>query len=147
MTEAPAIELNCPFQVGMIYPTRELRKVADRIIRERRANPAFSAKFRTQLRADIPWAKSWNEEFFPLKLFADHTRLADDDTFEWTPDGAADFTVRTSSEIIRVQYTMAYPICTAAGSKLAGQIHHLEMRLLGCPWPATKQRSFFALCA
>ena len=86
------------------------------------ARQALSAKFRTQLRADIPWAKSCNEEFFPLKLFADHMRLADYDTFQWTPDGAAD--VRD----IRLQCTMAFPIWPAAGGKPAGQIHHLEMR-------------------
>jgi hypothetical protein len=127
MTEAPAIELTCPFQADRIYPIRKLREVAETIIHERRANQPLSAKFRTQLRSDIPWAKSWNEEFFPLKLFADHMALADDDTFQWTPDGAADFAVRTSSEIIRLQCTMAYPIWTAAGRKPAGQIHHLEM--------------------
>lgn len=128
MTDASAIELDCPFQAETIYTTRELREVADRIIRERKADQALSAKFRTQLRADIPWAKSWNEEFFPVKLFADHMRLADDDTFAWTPDGAADFTIWTASEVIRLQCTMAYPIWTAAAGKPAGQIHHLEMR-------------------
>jgi hypothetical protein len=94
-----------------------LREVVDKIIRERRADQALSAKFRTQLRADIPWVKSWNEEFFALKLFADHMRLADDATFEWTPDGAADVTVKTSSGIIRLHCTMAYPIWPAAGGQ------------------------------
>jgi hypothetical protein len=128
MTEAPAIKLNCAFRADTNYSIRELREAFDTITRERRANQALSAKFRTQLRADIPWAKSWDEEFFPLKLFADHMQLADEDTFQWTPDGAADFTVRTSSETIRLQCTMAYPIWPAAGDKPAGQIHHLEMR-------------------
>ena len=54
-------------------------------------------------------------------------KLADDDTFQWTPDGAADFTLRTPIEVIRLQCTMAYPIWPAAGGKPAGQIHHLEM--------------------
>jgi hypothetical protein len=128
MTEAPAIELHWPFEAATTYPIRGLREVAHRIIRQRRADQALSAKFRTQRRADIPWAKSWNEEFLPLKLFADHMRLADDDTFEWTPEAAADFTVQTSSETIRLQCTMAYPSWTAADDKPAGQIHHLEMR-------------------
>lgn len=128
MAKGPTIEFTCPFQADTIYPIRDLREVADRIIRERRADQALSAKFRTQLRTDIPWAKSWNEEFFPLKLFADHMGLADSDTFQWTPEGAADFTVRTSFETIRLQCTMAYPIWPAADGKPAGQIHHLEMR-------------------
>jgi len=127
MNDAPGIELNCPFQPDIIYPIADLRKAAGRILRGRQADQALSAKFRTQLRSDIPWAKSWNEEFFPLKLFADHMTLADDDTFQWTPDGAGDFTVRTSFEAIPLQCTMAYPIWTAAGGKPAGQIHHLEM--------------------
>jgi hypothetical protein len=128
MNEAPAIELSAPFQADTIYSIRDLRKAAGRILHERQVDQALSAKFRAQLRADIPWAKSWNEEFFPLKLFADHAALADDDTFQWTPAGAADFTVRTSSEVIPLQCTMAYPIWTAASGKPAGQIHHLEMR-------------------
>ena len=118
----------CPFQSEAIYRIGELRNAADRILRERQADQALSAKFRTQLRADIPWAKSWNEELFPLRLFADHIGLADEDTFQWTPDGAADFTVQTPTEIIRLQCTMAYPIWPAAGAKPAGQIHHFEMR-------------------
>jgi hypothetical protein len=128
MNDAPAIELNWPFQADTIYPIGELRKAAGRILRDRQADQALSARFRTQLRSDIPWAKSWNEEFFPLRLFAEHMALADDETFQWTPDGAADFTVRTASEAIPLQCTMAYPIWTAAAGKPAGQIHHLEMR-------------------
>jgi hypothetical protein len=119
---------DCPFQAGAIYQIGELRNAAGRIVRERQADQALSAKFRTQLRADIPWAKSWNEELFPLKLFADHIALADEATFRWTPDGAADFTVQSPTEIIRIQCTMAYPIWPAAGTTPAGQIHHLEMR-------------------
>jgi hypothetical protein len=90
--------------------------------------PVF-ARYRTS--PNIPWAKSWNEEFFPLKLFVDHMRLSDYDTFQWTPDGAADFTVRTSSDTIRLQYTIAYPIWPAVGST-ACQIHHLEMPSRAC---------------
>ena len=128
MNDASAIELNCPFQPEMTYSIGKLRDTARTILRERQADPALSAKFRTQLRTDIPWAKSWNEEFFPLKLFADHMALADEDTFQWTPEGAADFTVRTLTGIIPLQCTMAYPIWTAAGGNPAGQVHYLEMR-------------------
>lgn len=120
--------ISYPFQPKTTYSIGKLRGAVHAIVGERKADQALSAKFRTQLRADIPWAKSWNEEFFPVKLFADHMELADDDTFQWTPDGAADFTVRTPTEIIPLQCTMAYPIWPAAGGKPAGQIHHLEMR-------------------
>ena len=128
MNDALAAELSLPFQAGTAYSIGELRTIADRILGERQADQALSAKFRTQLRPDIPWAKSWNEEFVPLRLFADHMKLADGDTFQWTPEGAADFTVRTRAETMRLQCTMAYPIWPAAGGKSAGQIHHLEMR-------------------
>jgi hypothetical protein len=121
-------DLECPFRPGISYPVGALRKTAARILTERQNDSALSAKFRTQLRADIPWAKFWNEEFFPLKLFSDHMTLPDGDTFKWTPEGAADFTIQTTREIIALQCTMAYPVWTAAGGKPAGQVHHLEMR-------------------
>jgi hypothetical protein len=128
MNEIAMIDLRCPFQPDTTHSIGELREAVHTITVDRRADQALSAKFRTQRRADIPWAKSWNEEFFPLKLFADHMALADDDTFQWTPDGAADFTVRTSYAAMPLQCTIAYPIWAAAGAKPAGQIHHLEMR-------------------
>src|SRR5882762_1565857 len=127
-TPSPIPELSYPFRQGIWYVIGELREAAHRILGERQSNPALSAKLRIQPRSDIPWAKSWNEEFFPLKLFADHMALADEDIFQWTPDGAADFTVETSREVIALQCTMAYPVWTAAAGKPAGQVHHLEMR-------------------
>jgi len=117
-----------PFRPRQWYVIADLRATAHRIIKERQGNPALSAKFRTQFRSDIPWAKCWNEEFFPLKLFADHMALADRDTFRWTPDGAADFAIQTPREVISLQCTMAYPIWGAAGAMPAGQVNHLEMR-------------------
>jgi hypothetical protein len=81
MTHAPAIELNCPYQADTPYSVGDLRQTADRIQRQRQADQGLSAKLRTQLRPDIPWAKSWNEEFFPLRLFADHMNLTDDARF------------------------------------------------------------------
>jgi hypothetical protein len=87
---------------------------------------AFSARLRTQLRLDIPWAKTWNEEFTALVIFAGHMRMADQDRLVWMPDGAADFTVTTRHEAVALQCTMAYPNWTAAGGMLAGQVRHLE---------------------
>ena len=121
-------DLKCSFRSGLSYSIGALRKTAAEILAVRQSDTALSAKLRTQLRSDIPWAKSLNEEFFPLKLFADHMPLADDDTFTWTPEGAADFTIRTNHETIALQCTMAYPIWTAAEGKPAGQVRHLEMR-------------------
>jgi hypothetical protein len=117
-----------PFRPSMWYAIGCLRETAQRILSERQGDPALSAKLRTQLRSEIPWAKSWNEEFFPLRLFADRMGLTGEDTFQWTPDGASDFSVRTSGEIIALQCTMAYPAWSAAAGRPAGQVHHLEMR-------------------
>ncbi|WP_128970422.1 hypothetical protein [Bradyrhizobium tropiciagri] len=120
--------LPAPFLPAQPYTIAELRRTAAATLQQRQRDPALSAKLRTQLRSDIPWAKSWNEEFFPLTMFADHAGLADEDMFRWTPDAAADFTVTSSGEIIALQCTMAYPVWTAAGDMPPGQVHHLEMR-------------------
>jgi hypothetical protein len=120
-------ELGEQFRSGAWYPISALRAMAPRIVAARQKDPEFSAKLRTHHR-DIPWAKSWNEELCPLALFADHAALAETDTFRWTPDGAADFSIRTSGKVLSLQCTMAFPVWSAAGRKPAGQVHHLEMR-------------------
>ncbi len=120
--------LELPFREGQWHTVGDLRAAVEKIIADRKRHADFSAKLRTQFRFDVPWAKSWNEEFFPLKLFADHKKLSDDDSFRWTPSGAADFAVRTSNNTLDIQRTMAYPEWPAAAGKHAGQLHHLEMR-------------------
>jgi hypothetical protein len=126
--QRPSGTFPVPFLPGQPYTIGELRRAANRILKDRQCDPALSAKFRTQLRSDISWAKSWNEEFFPLALFADRIGLADEDTFRWTPDAAADFTITSSRETIALQCTMAHPVWTAARGMPPGQVHHLEMR-------------------
>lgn len=64
MNDASAIELNCPFQPEMTYSIGKLRDTARTIFRERQADPALSAKFRTQLRTDIPWRNRGTRSFF-----------------------------------------------------------------------------------
>jgi hypothetical protein len=115
----PIGALPAPFLPGQPYTVGELRRTAAATLQQRQRDPALSAKLRTQLRSDIPWAKSWNEEFFPLALFADHTVLADGDTFRWMPDAAADFTITSAEQTIALQCTMAYPVWTAAGGHAA----------------------------
>jgi hypothetical protein len=115
------------FSPSVSYSIGALRRAAAAIQAERKADPSFSAKLRTQQRSDISWAKSWNEEFFPLKYFADHKNLPDESTFIWTPEGQADFTVHGGSEAIALQCTMAYPAWSAS-DKAPGHVHHLEMR-------------------
>jgi len=55
-------------------------------------------------------------------------KLADADSFMWTPDGPADFTIGLSSGPLNIQCTMAYPEWPAAAGKPPGQIHYLEMK-------------------
>src|SRR5580693_4770106 len=114
------------FSPSVSYSIGALREAAVAVQAERRSDPAFSAKLRTQRRSDIAWAKSWNEELFPLKYFADHKQIPDDAAFIWTPEGQADFTLRGCSETISLQCTMAHPAWSAA-HKAPGHVHHLEM--------------------
>ena len=116
------------FQQGKPYSIGQLRIVAAEIIRARQLDQSLSAMMRTPNRTGLPWAKSWNEELFPLKLFADHTKLPDHATFEWTPDGAADFEVRVRGDVIRLQNTMAYPEWSVAAGQRGGYIRHREMK-------------------
>jgi hypothetical protein len=74
------------------------------------------------------WAKDWNEEIYPLKVFADHKALSDDAEFYWTPEGAADFTIRAGDgEIIKIQSTMAYTELPDSIAKQGGHLNKLEM--------------------
>jgi hypothetical protein len=116
-----------PFQEQQWHTIGQLRAVADSILCERKADPSFSAKLRTQYRDDLPWAKSWNEELFPLKVLADHKGMSDDATFCWTPSGAADFEVRTTSKAIKIQSTMAYAEREGTIGKQGAHVHKLEM--------------------
>jgi len=73
------------------------------------------------------WAKEWNEELYPLKVFADHKALSDDGEFCWTPDAAADFTIRSRRKTIKIQSTMAYVEWEDSVAKQGGHLHKLEM--------------------
>jgi hypothetical protein len=113
-----------PFQAGKWYRLGELRRVAAEMIGARQADPALSAIMRVQ---SAKWAKDWNEELYPLKVFADHKALSDNDEFCWTPDAAADFIVRASTGTIKIQSTMAYAEWEDTIAKQGGHLHKLEM--------------------
>jgi hypothetical protein len=113
---------------GEWYTIGHLREVASGIIGDRQKDPALSAKLRTQLRSEVPWAKSWNEELFPLKLLADHKKFLDADMFRWTPEGVADFEIRAAGAVIKIQSTMAYPEWSVTVSQRGGHVHHREMK-------------------
>jgi hypothetical protein len=113
-----------PFQAGKWYRLDELRRVAAQMIGARQADPALSAMMRVQ---SEKWAKDWNEELCPLKVFADHKALSDDDEFCWTPVAAADFIVRATKSTIKIQSTMAYAEWNNSIAKQGGHLHKLEM--------------------
>ncbi len=96
-----------PFQAGGWYKLGELRRFAAEMIGARLADPALSAMMRVQ---SEKWAKDWNEELYPLKVFADHKALSDDDEFCWTPDAAADFIVRATMRRHRARHRRQRPV-------------------------------------
>ena len=112
------------FQAGKWYRFGELRRVTSEILRARQGDQAFSAMMREQ---PEKWMKDWNEEFYPLKVFADHKALPDNAKFCWTPDAAADFTVRSRCKRMRLQSTMAYAEWEHSVAKQGGHLHKLEM--------------------
>lgn len=116
-----------PFLPNQTYTFARLRAEAAKILSDRQGDPALSAKLRTQRRTEAPGAKAWNEELCPLRVLADHMRLSDDDTFIWTPDGAADFELRTPTGIIKIQVTMAYPEWSVTVGQRGGYIHNRQM--------------------
>jgi hypothetical protein len=113
-----------PFKPSKWYKLGELRRVAAEILGTRQADPALSAMMREQ---SEKWAKNWNEELYPLKVFADQKALLDDAEFCWTPDVAADFTIQWSGKTIKVQNTMAYAEWDNSIAEQGGHLHKLEM--------------------
>jgi len=115
------------FKQGEWYEFDYLRNIAAVILRKRQSDPILSEKLRTN---EIPGSKSWNEELFPLKLLADHKKLANDDKFRWTPNEAADFEVRAACALIKIQSTMAYAEWSEKAGVHGGHVRHLEMEKL-----------------
>jgi hypothetical protein len=112
-----------PFRAGQWYKFALLRQVGEETSRARHADRELSREMRVRT-----WAKSWNEELLPLSIFADHKALLDDDEFCWTPDGAADFSIRTADGAeLKIQSTMAYPEWEGSIGKQGGHVHKLEM--------------------
>src|SRR5271165_1097919 len=113
------------FRPEEFYTLGELRRVAAEIHCARRADPALSAMMRAQ---SEKWAKDWTEELYALKVLADHKAFSDDDEFCWTPNAAADFTLRTGRDgTIKVQCTIAYAEWPESIGKQGGHLHKLEM--------------------
>jgi hypothetical protein len=114
-----------PFRPGEWYTLGELKRFAAEIHRARRADPTLSAMMRAQ---SEKWAKEWTEELYPLSVLVDHKAFSDADKFCWTPDAAADFTLRIGHDgTIKVQNTMAFAEWPDSIGKQGGHLHKLEM--------------------
>jgi hypothetical protein len=127
MIESPLIETyhdGHRFRPGDWYPLGQLRRVAAGIVRARQADPKLSAMMREQ---KLRWQQDWNQEFYPLKVLADHKSWSDDDAFCWTPDDAADFKIRTAGGNIKIQCTMAFPEWPGSVGAQGGHTRKLEL--------------------
>ncbi|SED24883.1 hypothetical protein [Bradyrhizobium erythrophlei] len=107
------------------YTFGELRAAEKMLLAERQADQALSSRLRLQDRKQIDWAKTRNEEWSPLKLLADGLGLIDEDTFCWTPAGAADFVIASGARTLKVQCTMAYDE-RSEGQYRAGHLYRKE---------------------
>ncbi len=117
-----------PFLPARWYSVGQLRAVSKEILERTRADADFAARMRVQDQKAIPWSKSWQEEIYPCSLLADRISLTDDDTFYWTPDGAADVEFRASGKALRVQCTMAFAERPDFVGKQGGHLRKLEVK-------------------
>jgi hypothetical protein len=98
-----------PFREGECYSLGQLREVAKAISDKARCDKEFREAMRVNDQKRVPWAKKWNEEIYPSSLLADRLALANDATFCWTPQGAADVEFRSNGRAIKIQCTTANP--------------------------------------
>jgi hypothetical protein len=116
-----------PLAVGQSYTVGQLRAAEADLLVKRQADQKLSSALRLQSRQEIPWAKTRNEEWAPLSLLVDGLGLNDNETFQWSPDGAADFQITCGNDTLNLQCTMAYDQLEKA-EYLGGHLHHLEMK-------------------
>jgi hypothetical protein len=115
------------FQKGTWQPIEKLRSIAQRILRQTQSDPELAKIIRTQDRKTLAWAKPWAEEFYPLFSLDQHLRFAQDAEFCWTPDGAADFSIRARGELFGVQCTTAFAERAGSKGNQGGHVRKLEM--------------------
>jgi hypothetical protein len=116
-----------PLTEGQPYSIGQLRAAEADLLARRQADQKLSAALRLQSRREISWAKTRNEEWAALLLFADGLELNDNETFEWSPAGAADFQVTHGTETLSLQCTMAYDAIENTGCR-GGHLYHHEMK-------------------
>ena len=116
------------FSHGEWHTIGQLKAVTAQILQKTQTDHSFAERMRVQDQKSIPWSKSWLEELYPFKLFADHTGLPDDATFCWTPCGVADFEVRVAGKTKKIQSTMAYAEHEGSIGVQGGHVRKLEMQ-------------------
>jgi len=121
-----------PFVRDRKHSIGELRAFEAELLTARQRDQAFSAVLRTN---QMPWAKVRNEELLPIKLFADHTGMDDEERFRLMPEGHdTDVEIFGKENCIKFQITVADPIWDDAHS--GGYLRSLRMDLLQLGMPA-----------
>jgi hypothetical protein len=100
-----------PFQRDRLYPVRELRAFEAQLLVARQRDPEFSKLLRVPRGPAPGWIRLRNKELVPLKLFADHTRISDDEQFLLRPEGdPVDAQIVGGGRTLNLQFTLAAPI-------------------------------------
>ena len=112
-----------PFHREQFYRISELRALQELLGNARQLDSNFSAAIRGRR---VHWAKLWNEELFPILLYANWKAVSDDAEFRARSEGnAVDAEIRVQSgELIQFQITTAY--AERQSSRSGGYVAALE---------------------
>jgi hypothetical protein len=117
-----------PFREGEWNSVHDLKKTAANILARTASDEAFAAAMRVPEPKLYPWSKFWMEEILPCWRLATELSLSDDDTFKWTPVGAADVQFQTGGKALKIQCTTAYAERVGTIAKQGGHLRSLEMK-------------------
>ena len=116
-----------PFVRDRLYRIGELRAFETQLRGARQGDCDLTEAIRGR---KLKWAKLWTEEMFPFWLYANQSRLRDDDEFRIMPEGhAIDLELRARSGMItRFQITTAHPDWDVGrkDAHAGGYIRHME---------------------
>ena len=116
-----------PFERNKFFTIGELRAFENELTSIRQSNPALSKNWRVPKGKIVAWDKI-RQETYPLKLFADHSRLSNEAKFRLSPAGhpsPVDVELLVSDERRLLQITTAHPV--RDGSVSGGYDHRLRM--------------------
>jgi hypothetical protein len=100
-----------PFERDRLYPIRELRAFEAQLLVVRQRDQEFSRLLRDPRGSAPAWMRLRNKELVPLRLFADHLRISDDQHFLLKPEGdPIDAQIIDSGRALNLQLTLAAPI-------------------------------------